>query len=138
MGCLVQKLDWFFTRIDGNPALRDATIVLHGDHGSRISAGRFSTTVSARDLIDNHAALYAIRARDIEPGYDLRQVSIQALTAEYFGGRQLIEGAEGDLNVVIDAAVVTARWSCPCRNCQWAHWRSSGFDPTYRLPQHPH
>lgn len=104
MGCLIHKLDGMFTQIDSNPALADATIVLHGDHGSRISAGRMSDTVSERDLIDNHAALYAIRGRDIAPGYDLRQVSIQALTAEYFGAKPYGPGEADDLDLVIDAS----------------------------------
>lgn len=102
MTCLIGKLDVFLTRLDQTPALKDATIVLHGDHGSRISGGRFAETVTERDLIDNHAALYAIRAPGIGPGYDLREVSIQALTAEYFGGRVPPLGSSDDRSIVID------------------------------------
>lgn len=84
-GCLVRTLDSFLTRLDASPALRDATIVIHGDHGSRISAGRFAETVSDRDIVDNNSALFAVRRPDLAPGYDTRKISVQRLMAEYFG-----------------------------------------------------
>ena len=35
VGCLLSKLDGFLTKIEEMPSLQQATIVFHGDHGSR-------------------------------------------------------------------------------------------------------
>jgi hypothetical protein len=102
MHCLFSKLDGLLTRLGDDPAFSDATIVLHGDHGSRISGARFAEVVTERDLIDNHAALYAIRAPGVDAGYDLRRVSVQQLTAEYLGGVSRPPAGSDDLSIVID------------------------------------
>ena len=102
MTCLLGKLDAFLMRLADSPAFSDATIVLHGDHGSRISGGRFAETITERDLVDNHSTLYAIRAPEIEAAYDLRRVSVQQLTVEYFGNVSR-PASDGDLSVAIDS-----------------------------------
>lgn len=101
MACLLGKLDVFLTGLSDDPAFVDATIVFHGDHGSRISGGRFAETVTERDLVDNHSTLFAIRAPGVGGGYDLRRASVQQLTAEYFGG--LSRPVDDDLSLVIDS-----------------------------------
>jgi hypothetical protein len=57
---------------------------VHGDHGSRLSSGRYFESQASRDFIDNYATLYAIR----EPGstqlINERSVSIHRLFAERF------------------------------------------------------
>lgn len=83
--CVLKLLDGFLGTLSTIPEFDDATIVLQGDHGARISAGRFAETLNERDLVDNHSALFAIRSPAIEPGYDTRKTSIQRLNAEYFG-----------------------------------------------------
>lgn len=103
VGCLLSKLDGFLTKIEEMPSLQQATIVFHGDHGSRISSGHFIENLSKRDMIDNYSALYAIKGPGIEPGYDSRKVSIQRLTAEYFSGKTLEELGPDNPNVVIDS-----------------------------------
>lgn len=87
--CLTGRLEQWLERLDRDPRFADATIVIQGDHGPRISAGQFAESVSARDLVDNYSALYAIRSPDVVPGYDTRVTSIQRLTAEYFGAEPL-------------------------------------------------
>ena len=65
----------------------DAIIFVHGDHGSRISSLPISDETVSRltdaDLIDGFSTLYAVRCPDLEPGYDGRIRSIQALFAEH-------------------------------------------------------
>ena len=93
------------TSLETQPHFADATIVIHGDHGPRISAGQYVEGLSDRDMIDNYSALYAIRRPGTESGYDSRKVSVQRLTAEYFSA----EGAElgpDDPTVVIDSREV--------------------------------
>ena len=100
--CLLRKLDEFLAKLDAVETFDDATIVIHGDHGARISAGMYFESLSERDLIDNYSALYAIRGASIPAGYDGRMTSIQRLTAEYFapGGGTAI--GPDDLTVAID------------------------------------
>ena len=90
--CVTNQVALLFDRLEEFPNLADATIVVLGDHGSRISAGhrwvrgpRRIKKYSIQDLVDNHSALFAIRGPGISPGYDLRHTSIQRLTAEYLG-----------------------------------------------------
>lgn len=101
--CLATKLDGLLSGLEQTPGYEEATIVFHGDHGARISAGQFAESQSDRDMIDNYSALYAIKRPDIEPGYDTRQVSIQRLTAEYFSGNTPAELGPDNQIVVIDS-----------------------------------
>ena len=65
-------------------------IMVHGDHGSRIA--RYDARESRRDdltprdIIDNYSTLFAIKADDISPGYDLSRVSMQDLVEFYVKG----------------------------------------------------
>ena len=100
--CVQRLLAAFLTHLEELPEFADATIVIHGDHGPRISAGQYAESVSSRDLIDNYSTLYAIRGPGIEPGYDGLQRSVQRLTAEYFvdDGESL---GPDSLTVVVDS-----------------------------------
>jgi arylsulfatase A-like enzyme len=66
--------------------LDDATIIIHGDHGSRITLANplaaMSDYYTDRDVIDGFSTLFAIRSETIEPGYDGLSRSIQNLFAE--------------------------------------------------------
>ena len=66
---------------------RDALIIVHGDHGSRINLIDPSIDVVDRmvdsDFLDAFSTLFAIRAPGIEPGYDLSTRSIQELVANW-------------------------------------------------------
>ena len=89
--CLMSALSEVFD------ALQDVwdttTIVLHGDHGSRITILDPTLShlddLSDRDLIDGYSTLYAIKAPWLEPGYDLRMVSVQDLYAEHILNRSV-------------------------------------------------
>ena len=102
-GCLVAKLDDLLTRIDQSPVFKDATIVIQGDHGSRISSGQYVEHMTARDMVDNYSALYALRMPGVAAGLDPRETSVQRLTAEYFSGRNATELGPDNLTVTIDS-----------------------------------
>jgi len=67
--CTLTLVDQLLGAIDRNPSLRDATVILHGDHGSRIgmkdwkkyAAEGYSEQAS---LLDWHATLFAVRFAD--------------------------------------------------------------------------
>lgn len=84
--CLAKQLDKFFNAVVSDKRFQDATIVVHGDHGSRISAGRNVETMSPRDYVDNYSALYAIRKPGVEMGTDYSLHSVQWLNASLFRG----------------------------------------------------
>jgi hypothetical protein len=104
--CALSRVDRLLTRLDALPQFKDATIVVEGDHGSRISAGMYVETVSDRDIVDNYPALYAIRGPGIEAGSDLRKTSVQRLTAEYFSHETPAQLGPDDLTIVIDSTTV--------------------------------
>jgi arylsulfatase A-like enzyme len=85
--CLLDILDDLFDAMWDRGIFEAATIIVHGDHGSRItihdpvfeSAGQ----LSPRDLIDAYSTLFAIRIPGIAGGYDTRMRSVQDLFGEY-------------------------------------------------------
>ncbi|MDW9372087.1 nodulation protein NoeB [Sinorhizobium meliloti] len=84
--CLAKQLDKFFNAVLSDKRFQDATIVVHGDHGSRISAGRNVETMSPRDYVDNYSALYAVRKPGVATGTDYKLRSVQWLNASLFRG----------------------------------------------------
>lgn len=75
--CVVSKLDELFTMIARTPALADARVILHGDHGARISWGRVvEAGLEPRDLIDNYGTFFAVRDPVVAPGIDCQFTSL--------------------------------------------------------------
>lgn len=68
--CLQQKLDELLSAVRTVQRFHDATIVIHGDHGSRISAGNVIEDLEPQDLIDNYATYFAIKAPGVRTGID--------------------------------------------------------------------
>ena len=64
--CMQHKLDEAFSAIRSNPELHDAVIILHGDHGARISVGNGKGMENdgydeAAYLRDRYAAFFAVK-----------------------------------------------------------------------------
>ena len=57
--CVYKTLDILFSRLAGEPAFEDVRVVLFGDHGPRISAGKFARYLGERDLKDNYSVLFS-------------------------------------------------------------------------------
>jgi hypothetical protein len=65
---------------------RDAIVVLHGDHGSRITLNpQPPAPPRASDAVDVHSTLFAVRGPGVSPGEDKRQSAIPCLLAEFVG-----------------------------------------------------
>lgn len=81
--CATRKVDQLLAAVASSKAAGKTVFVIHGDHGSRImnvepmieNDGRFSE----RDLVDGHAALFAVSAPGIEPGYDTGRYPLRLL-----------------------------------------------------------
>ena len=89
--CLTRKLDGLFASLEGSGDLRDATVVVLGDHGSRLGAREPTASnlgaLTEADLVDFHAALFACRGPGIEPGEDEAPVPLVRAFAKAVGHR---------------------------------------------------
>lgn len=84
--CTRRMLDEIFRALSDAGVMDEATIIIHGDHGSRISGmapfQNHASRLAERDVTDNFSTLFAIRTADVTAGYDSRVRSVQALFAE--------------------------------------------------------
>jgi hypothetical protein len=80
--CVLKKLDKLMTAIP--PSLRrDAIVIIHGDHGSRLPLIApvlpGGSHLSASDYTDSYSTLFAVRSPHIAGGYDRRLAPITCL-----------------------------------------------------------
>jgi len=91
VGCLYRHLASLLQTIDSLPTGRQMVVILHGDHGSRITLHypleRLLPSMVPSDFTDAFSTLFAIRAPGIAAGYDRRFVSVDELV-----GRALESG----------------------------------------------
>ena len=89
--CLHNRLSDLFEGLEQRGVLEAATIILHGDHGSRITIVEPFTgnekILTPRDIIDSVSTVFAIRSPSVDPGVIEGQSSIQGLFAELALGR---------------------------------------------------
>lgn len=74
--CVQRKLDGLMNAISQSENYRDAVIIIHGDHGSRISIGNILEDYTERDFVDNYATFYAVRSPAVQPGVDCEFISL--------------------------------------------------------------
>jgi hypothetical protein len=95
--CTLRMLDEFFDALDNSGLLVDATVVVNGDHGSRIPAHFPSGSTLAggvlteADYRDTFSTLYAIRAPGVTPAYVQQPASLVNLLDHYLGREPLRE-----------------------------------------------
>lgn len=76
VACVMRKLDRVIAAFESSPAGGNGVIIIHGDHGSRITkldpidadAGRLSPA----DLMAGYSTLFAVRAPGLPPGVEAR------------------------------------------------------------------
>ncbi|WP_282608346.1 hypothetical protein [Pelagibius sp. Alg239-R121] len=87
--CLYARLDVLMQRLRESGLEERAAILLHGDHGSRITVNLPPDTPRARitdtDLVDSYSTLFAVRAPGLKAGVDRSRVSIQKLFPAFTG-----------------------------------------------------
>jgi len=85
--CTMRKLDAALRALAASPAGRDAIVIVHGDHGSKIvrrypdagNVGRFGDA----DLVAGFSTLFAVRAPGIEPAYVEAPAPVAALLRDF-------------------------------------------------------
>ena len=83
--CTQRKLARIFETLRDTGQFANSTIIIHGDHGSRISLitpmDETADKVSRNDLIDSYSTFFALRHSEMAAGQDRRQQSISNLFA---------------------------------------------------------
>lgn len=91
--CAGSVMDGVLNALSQSGFLDRAIVIVHGDHGSRIAGlppvEFHSSELTETDLADNFSALFAIRAPDLEAGYDSSRRSVQALFADLVLGQPI-------------------------------------------------
>lgn len=78
MGCLYAKLDMILQALAGKPSI----VVVHGDHGSRITRTDWNRgEFGEEDLIACYSTLFAVRAPALAAGYDSARLPVARLLA---------------------------------------------------------
>lgn len=99
--CVQRKLDDFMTMIEGSENYRDAVIIVHGDHGSRISSGNTLDDYSSRDFVDNYATFFAVRSPAAGPGVDCEFVSLPEIFRREVTGERAAPNAGPPYPVIV-------------------------------------
>ena len=93
--CVMSLVDGLVAQLDSRGLLDDATIIVHGDHGSRIPL-HFPSGLTLEggvltdsDYSDTFSTLYAIRRPGVSSGYDASPVSVVELLNHHLGGEPL-------------------------------------------------
>lgn len=95
--CVNRRITGMIERLLERPALRDAIVIVHGDHGSRIGLTTPNRPNLERllpeDLRDAFATHFAVRAPGIEPQLDDRSAAIESVLASIVERGRLPEGS---------------------------------------------
>lgn len=83
--CQQKILDEILQTMRTAGVLDSATVVLHGDHGSRISLydplAEYRDEVSDDDVVDHYSAMFAIKSPQVDAGYSAELQPLQNLLA---------------------------------------------------------
>lgn len=81
--CALTKVGELIDALKSAGKFEGSTIIIHGDHGSKISRYRlrtfFKDELNDQDYYDGFSTLFAVKAPHIQPGYDLLMLPIERL-----------------------------------------------------------
>ena len=108
VGCVMRKLDRVIAAFESSPGGRNAVIIVHGDHGSRITRKdpieADAELLSSADLMAGYSTLFAVRGPGLAAGIEPRPFAtpdiLRQLAASNF---QSVEGIRpGDNQVHLE------------------------------------
>ena len=89
--CAGKQMDALFAQLKDLGIYDEATIIIHGDHGSRIGERPYiiaqTELLTGQDLRDHYSTLLAIKAPGVAPGIKDEPVALQNIFAKTFLGR---------------------------------------------------
>lgn len=97
--CTLGKLRVLFERMKAAGRFADATIIIHGDHGSRITVtdprDENRDRLTAEDLVDGFSTLFAVKAPGYAPGYKRDMRSVTEIFEQVAGGAAFLRRLPG-------------------------------------------
>ena len=88
--CTLFRLQAIFERMKAANVFRDATIIVHSDHGSKIvitlPIAKFEDRLTAEDLVDGFSTLFAVKAPSQTTGYDREMRPIEEIFQQVIHG----------------------------------------------------
>jgi hypothetical protein len=114
ISCLLTRLENLFEALESSPAGADAVVIIHGDHGSRVTdidagvenEGRFTDV----DLITGYSTLFAVRAPGLGSGYDARRQPISKLIETLAGSHFRSADVQLEPGFVPDVSLEDRNW----------------------------
>jgi hypothetical protein len=103
--CLMHRLDRVITAFRSTPAGKTGVIIIHGDHGSRITSydptDANRTKVSQADLMAGYSTLFAVASPTVERGIDRRPVAapdiLQTFAKSRFASLDALQAGSGQV-----------------------------------------
>jgi hypothetical protein len=85
--CVTRKIDAALSALARSPAGANTVVIIHGDHGSRLSevdpGERNMGKFGGSDLIAGFSTLFAVRAPGIKPGYSSDRARVAELLRDF-------------------------------------------------------
>ena len=85
VNCVTQQLQGLFDALKVAGVFDEATIIVHGDHGSRINLGSDQERLTPSGVVERFSTLFAIKSPQVTPGYDEHMSPLQDLLASAVG-----------------------------------------------------
>jgi len=107
--CMHRLLGQVFDTLRQSPAGRDAVVIVHGDHGSRITDSRPTSerpNAGGRDYAMTYSTMFAIRAPGVPPGLVEGRASLDELLEDFTASGFSTAPSAG----VRPAEVILATW----------------------------
>ena len=82
---MTQQLQGLFDALKVAGVFDEATIIVHGDHGSRINLGSDQERLTPSGVVERFSTLFAIKSPQVTPGYDEHMSPLQDLLASAVG-----------------------------------------------------
>lgn len=100
VSCVQLLMDRLLSKLKENPNAINSTIVIHGDHGSRIvfpGTGSITGGVdsTSENFIQSFSAFFAVRGPEYKAGYDRRPLPLDYLLGEVVRGKKLKPNDDG-------------------------------------------
>lgn len=106
--CMQRRLQVFFDHLRAAGVFDDTTMIIHGDHGSRINRIRMRASnrdqFSKSDLLDSFSTLFAAKSPHLEPGYDDSLAPISELLARTIGQPELRAPSGSEVVVYLEGS----------------------------------
>ena len=87
--CVTKQLHEFFNTMRLSKIYDNATIIIHGDHGSGVRMRRpilaNQNDLTSEDILDSFSTLFAVKLAGEKTGYDLRVLSLNQIFSQVAG-----------------------------------------------------